>query len=263
MALIRFYACVAAVLWATTCALNAQILSGSFEEASNLLWKPNGPWDVNGQIPEILTTFTAEDRNNNEVTIDAVDGNNFILLSTGGGTPEASYSQISQVIDVNAGDSISGVYFFSTTDWMPQWNDSGMVYLSTPEPNTTTGEYDVEILLAYSDVNSVVIFGGSPGGSMASWGRFVYTIAPEEAGTYRLVIRVADSIDYAYPSRLAVDTLQITPGPPGPWCDYKLVGDINHDCKVDLADFAMMSENWLIDCNLDPGDPACISPYPQ
>jgi len=41
-------------------------------------------------------------------------------------------------------------------------------------------------------------------------------------------------------------------------CLYALVGDLNDDCKVDWLDFALMAENWLIDCNLTPGDPACI-----
>ncbi len=57
-------------------------------------------------------------------------------------------------------------------------------------------------------------------------------------------------------------------------CMYLLAGDLNDDCKVDFADcavisadwlidadlldFAIMAENWLIDCDLTPADPACI-----
>jgi outer membrane protein assembly factor BamB len=41
-------------------------------------------------------------------------------------------------------------------------------------------------------------------------------------------------------------------------CDYKLAGDINGDCKVDFLDFAVMSANWLVNCNEDPCNPACI-----
>jgi cyclophilin family peptidyl-prolyl cis-trans isomerase len=33
-----------------------------------------------------------------------------------------------------------------------------------------------------------------------------------------------------------------------PVCAQKLVGDIDGDCNIDLADFAIMSENWLL-CN--------------
>jgi len=41
-------------------------------------------------------------------------------------------------------------------------------------------------------------------------------------------------------------------------CEYKLAGDLNGDCRVNLYDFAEMAENWLIDCNLDPNNPACV-----
>ena len=40
-------------------------------------------------------------------------------------------------------------------------------------------------------------------------------------------------------------------------CPYILKGDINGDCRVDLIDFAIVSCNWLIDCNTTPNDPAC------
>ena len=37
-----------------------------------------------------------------------------------------------------------------------------------------------------------------------------------------------------------------------------LSGDINNDCKVDFYDFAIMAENWLIDCQANPSNPACV-----
>lgn len=43
------------------------------------------------------------------------------------------------------------------------------------------------------------------------------------------------------------------------YCQHKLFGDINCDCKVDMLDFAIMSRYWLTDCNIDPNDPACMS----
>lgn len=42
-------------------------------------------------------------------------------------------------------------------------------------------------------------------------------------------------------------------------CPYSLPGDTNGDCKVDLVDFALVAQNWLTDCGLNPADPACIS----
>ena len=41
-------------------------------------------------------------------------------------------------------------------------------------------------------------------------------------------------------------------------CQYKLTGDLNDDCRVNLYDFALMSANWLIDCTIDPNNPACV-----
>ena len=41
-------------------------------------------------------------------------------------------------------------------------------------------------------------------------------------------------------------------------CQYVLAVDLNDDCKVNLADLAIMAENWLIDCSLNPSDPACV-----
>ena len=41
-------------------------------------------------------------------------------------------------------------------------------------------------------------------------------------------------------------------------CQYALFGDVNNDCKVDFYDFSILSANWLIDCNIEPDNPACI-----
>ena len=41
-------------------------------------------------------------------------------------------------------------------------------------------------------------------------------------------------------------------------CLYELKGDVDNDCNVDFLDFAVLADNWLIDCDLTPGDPACI-----
>ncbi|MBA7469295.1 hypothetical protein ES707_04562 [subsurface metagenome] len=41
-------------------------------------------------------------------------------------------------------------------------------------------------------------------------------------------------------------------------CTYNIQGDIDYDCKVNFLDFAIMTENWLLDCNQTPDDPACV-----
>jgi hypothetical protein len=41
-------------------------------------------------------------------------------------------------------------------------------------------------------------------------------------------------------------------------CESVPSGDLNNDFRVDFYDFAEMAKNWLIDCILDPNDPACV-----
>ncbi len=49
-----------------------------------------------------------------------------------------------------------------------------------------------------------------------------------------------------------------------PPCEYVIAGDANHDCVVDIADFAALvdiaaiAENWLLNCYQTPDDPACL-----
>lgn len=40
-------------------------------------------------------------------------------------------------------------------------------------------------------------------------------------------------------------------------CPYTISGDINHDCVVNLLDFATLAENWLLDCYSNPSNPTC------
>jgi len=250
-----------------------QILSGSFEHEGdpNTLWYPAGPWvasdhesDANAIDPEILQTYSHLDKDGNLVTIEPVDGQYFVMLICGGssdpyrpGVPQIpDYGRLTQIIDVNAGQNIIGAYFFATVDWYPPFNDTATIKLIPADPCSGL----TEILLAYIDVNSVVYYRGEygAGGCMNGWARFVRTIDTNEAGSYILELLVQDTEDDDVPSFLAVDNLTITEGPVEPWCNYILAGDINNDCKVDFFDYAIMLENWLIDCSITPENPACV-----
>ena len=235
------------------CSLNAQVLNGDFEAGMN-------NWDPNGHESECLTTsshlygYDSITREPIYTTIYPIDGQHFVMLKTGSGCvgdTNKSWTQLTQLISVNEGQSITGSYFFATDDWVPPWNDIATIYLSSPEPNSITGLYDIEILLARRDVNSVGSYF-----SMEDWERFSHTFGSSEAGDYMLVLRVEDAVDCAYASYLAVDALYIV-DQPMVTCAYKLAGDVNRDCKVDLVDFAKMAENWLIDCNAEPTNSAC------
>jgi hypothetical protein len=39
-----------------------------------------------------------------------------------------------------------------------------------------------------------------------------------------------------------------------------LEGDLDNNCRVDLADFALLAANWLLDCIDDPANPGCVTP---
>lgn len=41
-------------------------------------------------------------------------------------------------------------------------------------------------------------------------------------------------------------------------CHYKVLGDLNLDCKVTLEDLALMAGNWLVDCTEEPVPQSCI-----
>ncbi len=43
------------------------------------------------------------------------------------------------------------------------------------------------------------------------------------------------------------------------YCPYEMPGDFNRDCRVDYADFALFTENWLVDCLKDNTHPGCVS----
>jgi len=251
MVFVRVYAFVIVVFLAAACSLNAQILSGSFEGDPNMLLDPNGPWDTNGVPALILETFSP--KNHGCINADVnelipVDGHFFVLLSSGNGSV---YAELTQVIDVNAGQTITGAYFFATSDYIDSgrpgyWFDWATITLEDP------CSVHPDILLAKKDVNDVASYG-----SMERWGIFSHDVNEAEAGRYKLVLFISNFGDENLASYLAVDALRVVTGTPEPLCIYQLAGDINRDCRVDFLDFAMMAENWLIDCNVEPPDLAC------
>lgn len=260
----------------TNCLTGAQILNGSFEVDQN---DPNFSWQSSGCTTGILQTFSTLEHNSNvDVTIGPNDGLYFVLLHSGGGTRETSYGQLTQRITVNTGESITGAYFFSTSDWVPPWDDTATIKL-VPDPCSGL----TEILLAKKSVSDVNSYGSMPG-----WATFNCPFTDANAGSYTLTLRVEDVQDTSYASYLAVDALRIVPKP---GCPYVLEGDIDDNCKVDFfdldllagewlnvcdsstwcnncdinqsymvdfADFATIAENWLIDCYAEPGNPACV-----
>ncbi|MCK4957900.1 MAG: SUMF1/EgtB/PvdO family nonheme iron enzyme, partial [Planctomycetes bacterium] len=63
---------------------------------------------------------------------------------------------------------------------------------------------------------------------------------------------------YIYNTGDWAGTADIIIGTPPEPCHYKLIYDLNNDCRADLADLALLSQVWLIDCSVDPGPAECI-----
>jgi hypothetical protein len=54
---------------------------------------------------------------------------------------------------------------------------------------------------------------------------------------------------------LTADRITVLLRPP---CNYTLAGDLNDDCIVNFIDFAVMANNWLVDCIENPDNPECV-----
>ncbi|MBC8379523.1 MAG: hypothetical protein H8E62_10135 [Planctomycetes bacterium] len=84
------------------------------------------------------------------------------------------------------------------------------------------------------------------------WQHFSYTFrAPKEAVSATVVVGATGP-----GSTLRYDMVGLLPAD----CPYELEGDEDGDCRVTLADFALLAANWLVDCIDDPADPACVTP---
>jgi hypothetical protein len=210
------------------------------------------PCSMDDCYVELLSYFDPPESTVDWKITEPYQGNRFVLLSTGHpantGVDHLKSSTISQKIFVDEGDTITGAYFFGTSDWWPSWNDYAEIWLEPVDPNN--GEPN-EIRLAHCDVvfvgDSASTQGKSP--QTNGWISFSHTIDPNEAGTYFLLCKVEDLEDTSVDSYLAVDGLRICRG-------GKPLSDLNNDCKVDLIDYSILSEAWLSFCPYPPiGDP--------
>lgn len=173
------------------------------------------------------------------------EGSKFVVLSTGDLGPdsdrEISEAEITQIVEFNQGDTISGAFFFGTCDYF-NYNDYGQITLSAVNPTNDPNE----ITLAFMNVETIGNFS-----STNEWIPFTYTFNNYSEGAYVLSCYVADDGDTIYKSFLAVDGLQICKAFPNE-------ADINSDCSIDLEDFWFLSRAWLAECP----DPNAIGQAP-
>lgn len=140
---------------------------------------------------------------------------------------------------------------FGDPQWYAEWIDSQgqRQLLALPFPRVTPWtKYKMSIQL----VNGVLTWRlESPNGRACGFYTMDFSLPHNSHWQHpdypNRIILASSDIGTTYWDNLLVSRI----------CQYPLVGDLNDDCKVDLLDLAMMAESWLIDCNLNPGDPGC------
>lgn len=167
--------------------------------------------------------------------LDPFEGDRLVVLSTGQIQPPGftNHGTISQNIQVYAGQTFFGAYFFGTCDYLASFNDWASIRLIA-DANSFFYEDPNDIGLVYIDVENVGSYGSTDG-----WQRFEHFFTQQEEGTYDLVCYVEDERDYIVNSYLAVDSFNLCMAP-----EY---GDINYDCQTDMKDFGLLAYTWQYD----------------
>lgn len=142
-----------------------------------------------------------------------------------------------------------------------------------PSPGSVTATFGMHS--AHPDVTLVSMIAPSPdwfvgvsGLRLYKQGRWldnvVVELIPYDAGTDSGVDFTSANADTDPPGNITkISGFPFEGDPPLGTFTFRLVcenppaGDVTGDCRVDLADFAMMAGNWLVDCNVTPSHPAC------
>lgn len=225
----------------------AGILNGNFE-----IFEPNEnppvnlpvDWECeNHVVVDSNLVPVADNRGGKNWKIDYVtglqpfDGSYFVILNSGGLSPGVK-SKISQTVEFFPGQKFSGAYFFGTYDYLG-WDDQAWFILEAVDSNNSN------IIIVDISVGDVGDYSSTEG-----WETFEHIFSAEEAGVYNISISVENTGDNQLASFFAVDGLEV--------CTIPLYGDVNSDCKVDLVDFDMLSQDWMLfdPCSVShPSDP--------
>jgi len=157
---------------------NGSIVNGSFETGDF------SGWDLN--IPGLSYIETSYQSYGPDFK--ATDGNDFALLSAGGGANV--YTTLSQTFTPNAGEALSFDIFFQANDYLP-YNDNGYANLYDVTTNSLVTQ------LFYSSVGSVGNFVNTP------WTKESYTFSNTDM--YEIQAGVANELDNNLSSVLGVD----------------------------------------------------------
>lgn len=222
---------------------SADILNGDFEDFVNGVdFNTPADWNtvnyaavVSSFVPQPIEGSVSNWKIDiNDPGLEPFEGDYFVVLSTSDMDPEPGIAKITQYIQVDINETLSGVYFFGTCDYYP-YNDYATITLL---PQSGSPLRDIILVDVALDDSNIGTFGSNDG-----WQHFEYTFNDIEAGDYLIEVTVNDYQDAIFKSYLAVDGFRICIKPDG--------GDINNDCHVNLEDFALLSAHWLEDIN-DP-----------
>lgn len=220
--------------------LNIQVLGADINNGNFETFDYNQTYDIN--IPRgwqcenytaVVSSFqpTPDGINWKINQLYPIEGQHFLLLSSGDIRPEPSYARAKQTIYVSPGDTLIGAYLFGTYDYL-HWNDWAEIRL-TPLSDPNLSELTI-VHISVADVGNE--------SSMKGWKRFAYTFDANQAGAYNLILEVDDAIDNIVNSYFAVDGLVLCHNASGG-------GDLNFDCTTDFQDFAILAKGWLCDCS--------------
>ncbi len=238
----RYTTLLAAACFLTTMSY-AGIINGGFEDIEpNVMldFDPPSGWERENYAA-VMEQFIPNPSEGNvenwqidiQVGLRSVEGDSFVVLSSGDIQPDPPSASIQQYVFVYAGETISGYYFFGTSDYL-SYNDYATIKLVPYDSNS--GLRDLTIV--YVDVEEVGDYN-----STAGWVPFEYTFSSGEGGAYHQILSVTDMRDRVYPSYLAADYMRL--------CEHPAYGDINRDCRVDFRDLSWLASDWMQDCS-DP-----------
>ena len=181
------------------------------------------------------------------------------LMGRNWGNVTTSYSTGEVTANSDVGGLVSGNYGSIATSY-----STAAVTANSDVGGLASGNYS-SIATSYS--TGVVSGSGRVGGLVAyNWDTATVTSSywdvetsgqsSDEGGTGKTTSQMKQKITFA--DWDFVEIWDLVENQTYPYLRQFPAGDLNHDRKVDFQDYAIMAANWLIDCSLNPADPACV-----
>ena len=167
-----------------------------------------------------------------------------------------------QFVDIEPDNTYRFVYYFKSPDagagvlWCYPWircEDAGSQVVTS----------DFTYLGSTDSTNTYYVPNGDHLEARTAWQRHRLDVTPAAGATkFRIQFAVSDSSEFRFDS---FSLREVDPAPDD--CaevldlGYSITGDINNDCRVNLADLSLMTLDWL-KC-IVPNDPTCLEPWTE